>query len=68
VVVKVYYGDEAIDEDFFERLPEAEGYPQFWVVSRSGYARTWSTADLERGDDDYDPDKFLDFIRAASAP
>jgi hypothetical protein len=68
VVVKVYFGDEATDDEFFARLPEADGYPQFWVVARSGYARKWSTADLERGDDDYDADKFMDFIRAASAP
>lgn len=66
VVVKVYYGDEATDEDFFARLPEADGYPHFWVVDRAGRARSWGTGELERGDDDYDPEKFLAFIREAS--
>ena len=68
VVVKVYYGDEATDEEFFARLPEADGYPHFWVVDRAGKARAFSTGGLERGNDDYDPDRFLAFIRAASSP
>jgi hypothetical protein len=69
VVLKVYYGDEegdATDEAFFARLPEAPGFPHFWVVRRTGSIRSFETSGLERGDDDYDREKFLRFIREAS--
>jgi hypothetical protein len=66
VVVKVYSGDEGTDEDFFARLPEAPGYPHFWIVRRDGSVRSYGTSGLERGDDDYDREKFLRFIREAS--
>jgi hypothetical protein len=67
VVVKVYYGDDGTDEAFFARLPEAPGFPHFWVVSRSGYARSYGTSSLENGDDGYDRERFRAFIAEASA-
>lgn len=67
VTVKVYADDGGGNEDFFAGLPEAPGYPHFWVVDRAGNVRSYFTGDLERGDDDYDPGKFLRFIEVASA-
>jgi hypothetical protein len=67
VVLKVYYGDsegdDGTDVAFFDGLPEAEGFPHFWVVRRDGSVRSIETGGLERGDDDYDREKFLRFIR-----
>jgi thioredoxin-related protein len=67
VTVKVYAdGEGGNNEAFFAGLPEAPGYPHFWVVDRNGNVRSYFTGDLERGEDDYDPEKFLRFIEAAS--
>jgi thioredoxin-related protein len=67
VTVKVYAGEQGGNEAFFAGLPEAPGYPHFWVVDRNGNVRSYFTGDLENGEDDYDPQKFLRFIEAASA-
>ena len=63
VTLKVYYGDENTNDAFFAQLPEAEGYPHFWVVTPGGNRRSVGTATLESGDDDYDKDLFLAFVR-----
>ena len=69
VVLKVHYGDgdDATDAAFFDRLPPAEGFPHFWVVRRDGRVSSFETGGLESGDDDYDREKFLGFIRRAAA-
>jgi hypothetical protein len=65
--VKVYAdGEGGNDEAFFAGLPEAPGYPHFWVMDRNGNVRSYFTGELERGDDDYDQEKFLRFIETAS--
>jgi thioredoxin-related protein len=63
VVVKVYFGDENRNEDFFASWPEAAGYPHFWVFSAEGnLLRTQPTLELEDGDQSYDRRNFLAFI------
>ena len=66
VVVKVYVGDENSNEEFFSRLPEADGYPHFWVVDSSGSVRSIGTSSLEQGDDGYDKGRFLALLHDAS--
>jgi hypothetical protein len=68
VTVHAYYGDENENQAFFSRLPEADGYPHFWVLdSDGGLIRSVSTAGLEDGDDGYNKAAFLEFIRANRA-
>ena len=66
VVLKVYADGEGTNDAFFARLPEAPGYPHFWVIDGDGAARSFGTSGLESGDNDYDKAKFLRFIEDAS--
>ncbi len=64
VVSKVYYGDDNENTAFFSQLPEATGYPHFWVITpQRTILQSHDTSLLERGDMDYDREKFLDFIQ-----
>lgn len=63
VVVKVYYGDDDQNEEFFAQWPKADGYPHFWVFSAEGYLlRSQGTLELEDGGKSYDKQAFLAFI------
>ncbi|MGD8340906.1 MAG: thioredoxin family protein [Gammaproteobacteria bacterium] len=63
VVVKAYYGDEADNSAFFNGLPEAVGYPHFWVLDSDGNILvSQNTLPLEDGDKSYSRDAFLAFI------
>lgn len=63
VVVKVYVGDDNLNEFFFSQLPEARGAPHFWVISPEKHVlKSQSTAAFEykKG---YDKAVFLDFVK-----
>ena len=62
VLVKVNYSEENTNDDFFAQLPEADGYPHFYVFDSAGnFLHSQNIAYLEAGDS-YDADAFLDFI------
>jgi thioredoxin-related protein len=62
-VVKAHLGDENFNEEFFATLPEAAGYPHFWVLSPEGEVLvSQNTFPLEDGDKSYDKGKFAEFI------
>jgi thioredoxin-related protein len=64
VTVEVYYGRKNRNSAFFSTLPEAAGYPQFWVLSSDGkLIQPVDTSTLEDGIDSYDKSKFLNFIQ-----
>mgnify|MGYP003576020302 CR=1 FL=1 len=63
VVLKVYRGDENLNERFFSGLPEAAGYPHFWILSGDGHLlRSQGTLELEDGAKSYDKSAFLAFV------
>lgn len=63
VVVKVYLGEDVDNAAFFSRLPEADGYPHFWVFGNDGkLVQSVSTASLESGPVNYDRGRFLRFV------
>jgi len=63
VVVKVYYGPDTDNGEFFATLPEAVGYPHFWVLDAEGAVlESQNTLPLEDGDKSYDVDTFTAFI------
>lgn len=63
VVVKAYFGDETDNTEFFATLPEAVGYPHFWVLDAGGEVLvSQNTLPLEDGDKSYDRGNFLAFI------
>jgi thioredoxin-related protein len=63
VVAKVYVGDENRNEEFFAKLPKADGAPHFWVLSDTGAVlKSQPTVVLEDGEKSYDKDTFLKFI------
>lgn len=63
VTVKVYFGDEADNSEFFAALPEAVGYPHFWVVDADGNVLvSQNTLPLEDGAKSYDRDRFMAFV------
>ena len=63
VVVKAYLGDENFNEAFFATLPEAAGYPHFWVLDAGGsLLASENTLPLEDGGKSYDANKFTAFI------
>ena len=63
VVTKVYIGDEEDNADFFATLPEAAGYPHFWILAADGsLLESQNTLPLEDGDKSYDPASFRAFI------
>jgi thioredoxin-related protein len=65
VVVKAYFGDETDNEPFFATLPEAVGYPHFWVLDAGGKVlASQNTLPLEDGDKSYDRGNFLAFIES----
>lgn len=65
VVVKAYFGDETDNGAFFATLPEAVGYPHFWVLNADGdVLASQDTLPLEDGDKSYDRSNFLAFIES----
>jgi thioredoxin-related protein len=62
VVVKVYVGEENLNEFFFSQLPEARGAPHFWVISPEKHVlSSQSTAKFEHKKG-YDKAEFLGFV------
>jgi Thioredoxin-like len=65
VIVKAYYGDKADNTAFFATLPEAAGYPHFWIIAADGEVlASQNTLPLEDGDKSYDRDRFMAFIES----
>jgi thioredoxin-related protein len=63
VVAKVYVGDENRNEEFFAKLPKADGAPHFWVLSHDGAVlESQPTVALEDGKKSYDKHAFMTFI------
>ena len=63
VIVKVYYGDDNKNTEFFSSWPKADGYPHFWVFSADGnLLSSQPTLPLEDGAKSYDKDAFLAFV------
>ena len=63
VVVKAYIGDEKNNDAFFATLPDAAGYPHFWVVAPDGAVlASQNTLPLEDGEKSYDAGRFMAFI------
>lgn len=63
VVVKAYLGDENDNEAFFSTLPEAAGYPHFWIIGADGAVLdSQNTLPLEDGDKSYDKGAFMAFV------
>jgi hypothetical protein len=63
VVVKAYLGETNMNEAFFSTLPEALGYPHFWVLAADGtLIASEGTLPLEDGDKSYDAAKFSAFV------
>ena len=63
VVVHVNYGTENKNEKFFGTLPEAPGYPHFWILGADGsLLRSQGTSPLEDGERSYDKPRFMAFI------
>lgn len=63
VVVHVNFSSDNRNEEFFGRLPEAPGYPHFWVLDAAGeLLESQGTAVLEDGDKSYDRRVFMAFI------
>ena len=65
IVAKTYYGDKTDNAQFFATLPEAVGYPHFWVLDADGHVLvSQNTLPLEDGDKSYDRANFLAFIES----
>jgi len=63
VVAKVYVGNENRNEQFFAKLPKADGAPHFWVLSDRGeLLKSQPTVVLEDGEKSYDKEAFMGFI------
>lgn len=63
VVVHVNFSDENRNEEFFGSLPEADGYPHFWILDRAGrLLESQGTLALEDGDKSYNTSAFVAFI------
>ena len=64
VVMKAYRGDDNDNAAFFATLPEAAGYPHFWIVDPADGAllESQDTLPLEDGDKSYDERAFGAFI------
>lgn len=64
VVAQVYRGDDNDNAAFFATLPEAAGYPHFWIVEPKAGAllESQDTLPLEDGDKSYDEDAFNAFV------
>ena len=63
VVLKVYFGGMGTNEEFFATIPEAAGYPHFWVLNSEGKLLiSQNTVPLEDGEKSYDKSNFMAFI------
>ena len=63
VVVKAYFGGDNDNEAFFATMPEALGYPHFWVLAADGTMLvSQNTVALEDGAKSYDKRNFIAFI------
>lgn len=64
VVMKAYLGDENDNAAFFATLPEAVGYPHFWIVDPDDGAvlESQNTLPLEDGGKSYDEAAFTAFV------
>jgi thiol:disulfide interchange protein len=63
VITKVYIGEDNMNEEFFAQLPEAAGYPHFWVLSSEmDVIGEQDTGALEQGGNGYSSDRFQEFI------
>lgn len=63
VVVHVNYSEENRNEEFFGTLPEADGYPHFWILDAAGsLLESQGTLALEDGDKSYNRPTFMAFI------
>ena len=63
VVVKIYFGPATDNDEFFSTLPEAAGYPHFWILNADGAVlESQNTLPLEDGDKSYEVDAFMAFI------
>ena len=63
VVVHVNFSPENKNERFFATLPEAVGYPHFWVLAADGtLLHSQNTAPLENGKKGYEKSRFVEFI------
>jgi thioredoxin-related protein len=63
VVAKVYVGSDNRNEEFFAKLPKADGAPHFWVLDERGeLLKSQPTVVLEDGDKSYDKTAFFGFI------
>lgn len=68
VITKIYIGEDNMNEEFFAQLPEATGYPHFWVLSSDmKVLGEQDTGALEQGDDGYSSERFQQFINSWSA-
>ena len=62
-VVHVNFSDDNRNEGFFATLPEADGYPHFWILDASGkMLESQGTLALEDGDKSYDKRTFMTFV------
>jgi hypothetical protein len=63
VVVHVNFSEDNRNEEFFGTLPEADGYPHFWILDASGeLLESQGTLALEDGDKSYDKRTFMTFV------
>ena len=63
VVVKAHFRDQDDNVEFFATLPEALGYPHFWVLASDGTVLvSQNTVQLEDGAKSYDKRSFVAFI------
>jgi hypothetical protein len=64
VVMHAYRGDDNDNASFFATLPEAAGYPHFWIVDPADGAllESQDTLPLEDGDKSYDERAFGAFV------
>ena len=63
VVLKVFFGGMGDNDEFFATIPQAAGYPHFWVLNSEGEMLvSQNTVPLEDGDKSYDRNSFMAFI------
>jgi hypothetical protein len=64
VRIKVYVGDENMNEGFFSKLPEMPGVPHFWVLAADGRVlESVETQQFETEGDGYDAEKLTAFTQ-----
>lgn len=63
VVVKINYDKEHKNEKFLSKYPKVEGYPHFFIFSKTGkLLHSQNTGELESGDG-HDKDKVMKFLK-----